>query len=381
MAGAAGAEKGPRVTILDVDIRHEQGAFALQARFQSDGRLTALFGPSGSGKTTIVNAIGGLLRPDHGRITVQGRMLVDTKKNVFVPKHRRRIGTVFQEGRLFPHLNVRHNLLFGRWFTPNGERKASFDHVVDLLGIAHLLDRRPSTLSGGEKQRVAIGRALLADPQLLLMDEPLASLDEARKAEIFPYLERLRDEGGVPIVLVSHSVAEIARLATFVVVLSEGQVMASGPAAEVLRHTNFFAQAGLTEAGALIEARVCGHDEAYGLTVLQARAGALTVPRILHPVGTRLRVRLRARDVMLSLKAPEGLSALNVLPGFISSVDEAEGSSVDVQLDCGGDSVVARVTRKSVEELGLKPGLPVHAIIKSIAFDPEVLGITQPENM
>ncbi|MBM6579518.1 molybdenum ABC transporter ATP-binding protein [Microvirga sp. BT689] len=369
------------MTILDVDVRHEQGSFALQARFQSDGRLTALFGPSGSGKTTIVNAIGGLLRPDHGRITVKGRTLVDTKKGVFVPKHRRRIGTVFQEGRLFPHLNVRHNLLFGRWFTPEGGRKASFDHVVDLLGIAHLLDRRPSTLSGGEKQRVAIGRALLADPQLLLMDEPLASLDEARKAEIFPYLERLRDEGGVPIVLVSHSVSEIARLATFVVVLSEGQVMASGPAAEVLRHTNVFAQAGLTEAGALIEARVCGHDDAYGLTVLEARAGALTVPRLRHPVGTRLRVRLRARDIMLSLKAPEGLSALNVLPGFISSVDEAEGTSVDVQLDCGGDSVVARVTRKSVDELGLKPGLPVHAIIKSIAFDPEVLGITQPENM
>ena len=252
---------------------------------------------------------------------------------------------------------------------------------MDLLGIAHLLDRHPSTLSGGEKQRVAIGRALLADPQLLLMDEPLASLDEARKAEIYPYIERLRDEGGVPIVLVSHSVAEIARLATFVVVLSEGRVLASGPAPEVLRHTSFFAQAGLTEAGALIEARVCGHDEAYDLTVLQARAGALSVPRLPHPIGTNLRVRLRARDIILSLKAPEGLSALNVLPGFISWVDEAEGASMDVQLDCGGDSIVARVTRKSVAELGLRPGLPVHAIIKSIAFDPEVLGITQPENM
>jgi molybdate transport system ATP-binding protein len=367
--------------ILDVDIRHEQGAFALDARFQSDGRLTALFGPSGSGKTTIVNAVSGLVWPDHGRIAVQGRVLVDTKKNIVVPKHRRRIGYVFQEGRLFPHLNVRHNLLFGRWFTARGERKASFNHVVDLLGIAHLLDRRPSTLSGGEKQRVAIGRALLADPQLLLMDEPLASLDEARKAEIFPYIERLRDEGGVPIVLVSHSVAEIARLATFVVVLSEGRVMASGPAAEVLRHTSFFAQGGLAEAGALIEARVSRHDDAYDLTELQARAGTLSVPRLPHPLGTSLRVRLRARDIILSLKAPEGLSALNVLPGFISSIEDAEGASVDVQLDCGGDSVVARVTRKSVEELGLKPGLAVHAIIKSIAFDPEALGVTGRENM
>jgi molybdate transport system ATP-binding protein len=367
--------------ILAVDIRHRQGGFTLEARFQSDGRLTALFGPSGSGKTTIVNAIGGLVRPDHARIAVQGRVLVDTKKNVVVPKHKRRVGYVFQEGRLFPHLNVRHNLLFGRWFTQKGERKASFDHVVDLLGVGHLLDRRPSTLSGGEKQRVAIGRALLADPQLLLMDEPLASLDEARKSEIYPYIERLRDESGVPIVLVSHSVAEIARLATSVVVLSEGQVTASGSAAEVLRHTSFLAQSGLTEAGALIDAQVTGHDGVYDLTVLQARAGTLSVPRLHHPIGTSLRVRLRARDIMLSLKAPEGLSALNVLPGFISFIDDAEGASVDVQLDCGGDPVVARVTRKSVEELGLRPGLPVHAIIKSIAFDPEALGVASRENM
>ena len=367
--------------ILDVDIRHRQGGFALEARFQSDGRLTALFGPSGSGKTTIVNAVSGLLQPDHARISVQGRALVDTKKDLVVPKHRRRIGYVFQEGRLFPHLNVRHNLLFGRWFTQRDERTASFDHVVDLLGIAHLLDRRPSTLSGGEKQRVAIGRALLADPQLLLMDEPLASLDEARKAEIYPYIERLRDEGGVPIVLVSHSVAEIARLATSVVVLSEGKVVASGPAAEVLRHTSFFAQGGLTEAGALIEARVSRHDEVYDLSLLQTRAGTLSVPRLPHPIGASLRVRLRARDIILSLKAPEGMSALNALPGLISSIDVGEGASVDVQLDCGGDNVVARVTRKSVVELGLKPGLAVHAIIKSIAFDPDALGVASAEDM
>ena len=190
-----------------MDIRHTQGAFDLQARFQSDGKLTALFGPSGSGKTTIVNAIGGLVRPDHGRIVVQGRVLVDTKKGVFVPKHRRRIGYVFQEGRLFPHLDVRQNLLFGRWFTPeaaSGRRVSRMSWSFSASATFSTGDRR--RLSGGEKQRVAIGRALLADPQLLLMDEPLASLDDARKAEIFPYIERLRDEGGVPIVFVSHSV-------------------------------------------------------------------------------------------------------------------------------------------------------------------------------
>jgi molybdate transport system ATP-binding protein len=360
--------------ILDVDIRHVQGAFSLQTRFQSDGKLTALFGTSGSGKTTIVNAISGLVRPDHGRIVVQGQVLVDTKKNVFLPKHRRRIGYVFQEGRIFPHFNVRQNLLFGRWFTPRRERNASFDGVVDLLGIGHLLERRPSTLSGGEKQRVAIGRALLSDPQLLLMDEPLASLDEARKAEIYPYIERLRDQGRVPIVLVSHSVAEIARLATSIVVLSEGRVVASGPAFDILRHTNLFMQTGVAEAGALIDAQVLRHEDSFGLTVLQTRAGIVTVPRLTHPIGTGLRVRLRARDIMLSLQKPVGMSALNVLPGLISSIEAAEGPSVDVQIDCAGEGLVARVTRKSVAELGLMPGLPIYAIIKSIAFDPEALG-------
>lgn len=360
--------------ILDVDIRHEQGTFILEASFQSSGKLTALFGPSGSGKTTIVNVIGGLVRSDHGRIHVQEKVLVDTEKNIFVPKHRRRIGYVFQEGRLFPHLNVRQNLLFGRWFTPRRDKKTSFDDVVDLLGIGRLLERRPSTLSGGEKQRVAIGRALLADPRLLLMDEPLASLDEARKAEIYPYIERLRDEGEVPIVLVSHSIAEIARLATSVVVLSEGRVTASGPAADILRHPHLFVQPGLAEAGALIEARILRHEDSFGLTVLQAKAGPLTVPRLMQPIGTGLRVRLRARDIMLSLQKPVGMSALNVLPGRISSIETAEGASVDVQLDCSGDALVARVTRKSVEELGLKPGLAIYAIIKSVAFDPEALG-------
>jgi molybdate transport system ATP-binding protein len=358
---------------LDVDIRHRQGAFVLEAQFRSEGRLTALFGQSGSGKTTIVNAIAGLVRPSYGRIVVNGRVLVDTQSRIAVPMHRRRIGYVFQEGRLFPHLNVRQNLLFGRWFTPREQRRASFDAVVGLLGIGHLLGRRPATLSGGEKQRIAIGRALLADPHLLLMDEPLASLDDPRKSEIYPYLERLRDEGEVPIVLVSHSVAEIARLATSVVVLSEGRVTASGPTEDIMRHANLFSRLERVEAGALVETRVAGHDLAYDLTRLEARGGPLTVPRLDLPVGAALRLRLRSRDIILSLKPPEGLSALNALPGRIVSIDEPNGPSADVVLDCAGDILVARLTRKSVERLGLTPGLEVHAIIKSIAFDPEVL--------
>jgi molybdate transport system ATP-binding protein len=359
---------------LEVDIQHDQGTFRLQARFRSKGRLTALFGQSGSGKTTLVNAIGGLIRPSHGRIVVNGRALVDTKRDIFVPKHRRRIGYVFQEGRLFPHINVRQNLLFGRWFTPRSERVADFDSIVELLGIERLLDRHPSTLSGGEKQRVAIGRALLADPQLLLMDEPLASLDESRKAEIYPYLERLRDEGSVPIIFVSHSVAEIARLATSIVVLSEGRVTVSGPASEILPHANLLPQFGPTEAGALIDARVLRHEDLFELTILQVRAGTLTVPRLDLAVGALVRVRLRSRDIMLSLSSPEGLSALNVLPGKVSFIDEPDGASIDVMLDCNGDGLVARVTRKSLERLDLRPGLAVHAIVKSVALDREALG-------
>ncbi|MGO4705624.1 molybdenum ABC transporter ATP-binding protein [Microvirga sp. 2MCAF38] len=359
--------------ILDVDIRHEQGPFTLQARFHSTGRLTAIFGPSGSGKTTLVNAIGGLLRPTFGRIVINDRTLVDTKRNIFIPKHKRRVGYVFQEGRLFPHMSVRQNMLFGRWFTPKRERISDFSAVVDLLGIAHLLDRRPATLSGGEKQRVAIGRALLADPALLLMDEPLASLDDARKAEIYPYIERLRDEGGVPIVLVSHSVAEIARLSTSVVVLSNGRVVATGAPSEILQRTNLLTEMGSAEAGALVQTRVLGHDDSYGLTTLQTKAGTLTVPRLNLAVDTLLRVRLRARDIMLSVNEPEGLSALNVLPARVFAVGVADGASVDVTLDCGGDILVARITRKSVERLNLAPGKALYAIIKSVAFDAETL--------
>lgn len=374
MDGAARQAEVSRLMMLDVDILHKQGGFTLEACLQSTGRLTALFGPSGSGKTTLVNIIGGLVRPTAGRVHVNGHVLVDTKQGIFVPAHQRRIGYVFQEARLFPHLTVRQNLLFGRWFTPRRERKASFDVVVEMLGIGPLLNRWPATLSGGERQRVAIGRALLADPHLLLMDEPLASLDESRKAEIYPYIERLRDEANVPMVLVSHSVPEVARLATSVVVLNEGRVTASGSAPDIMRHTKLFPHAGSAEAGALVETRVLRHDDAYGLTVLQAAAGTLTVFRLDLPSGTPVRVRLRARDIMLSLAPPEGLSALNVLPGTITSMEAVDTSSVDVTLDCGGDAVVASVTRKSVERLGLSVGLPVQAIVKSVAFDREALG-------
>jgi molybdate transport system ATP-binding protein len=210
-----------------VVARHRQGAFTLDVAFESDARVLALFGPSGSGKTTLLNIIAGLIRPQEGRVVVAGQPLTDTATKRFEPAHRRRIGYVFQDGRLFPHLTVRQNLLYGRWFTPKPERFGSIDEIVTLLGLAPLLGRNPHTLSGGEKQRVAIGRALLASPRLLLMDEPLASLDAARKAETLPYIERLRDELRIPIIYVSHSAEEVKRLAQQVVHLEDGRRVSS----------------------------------------------------------------------------------------------------------------------------------------------------------
>jgi molybdate transport system ATP-binding protein len=209
---------------VEVAIRHRRGDFILDLAFRSEARVVALFGPSGSGKSSVLHAVAGLFRPSEGRIAVDGRVLLDTKEGVHVPAHRRGIGYVFQEGRLFPHLSVRRNLLYGRALSPRVGRYGSLEEVVALLGIGHLLHRRPQTLSGGEKQRVAIGRALLASPRLLLMDEPLAALDEARKAETLPYIERLRDEMRVPILYVSHSRAEIDRLTEAVIRIENGRV-------------------------------------------------------------------------------------------------------------------------------------------------------------
>jgi molybdate transport system ATP-binding protein len=360
---------------IDVDIRHRLGPLRLDARFEAGAGLTALFGRSGAGKTSLVNAIAGLVRPERGRIVVGDTTLVDTERGIFVASHRRRVGYVFQEGRLFPHLTVRQNLLYGRWFAsaPGGHRTEA-GRVIDLLDLAPLLDRRPGRLSGGEKQRVAIGRALLANPRIMLMDEPLASLDEARKAEILPFLERLRDETQIPIVYVSHSIAEVSRLATTIVVIAEGKVAAIGPTAEVMQRLDLLPPAARSEAGSILETTIEAHDEAYGLTVLASRAGTFHVARIDLPVGAGVRIRVRARDVIVATQATEGLSAINVLPGIIADIGVPDATAADVRIDCNGETILARVTRRSIDALGLRPGLPVHAVVKSVAFDRRSIG-------
>jgi molybdate transport system ATP-binding protein len=352
-----------------VDISHRLGDFGIDACFESGGRLTALFGPSGSGKTTLINMIAGLIRPDKGRIAVDGRVLVDSERRIFVPRHKRRIGMVFQDARLFPHMSVAGNLRYGRWFTPPLERYADMHAVVDLLGIGHLLQRRPAKLSGGEKQRVAIGRALLASPKLLLMDEPLASLDEARKAEILPYIERLRDETKIPIVYVSHSVAEVARLASDVVVLAQGKVSASGPTGAIMQRLDLLPTEERGEGGAVLDTNVLRHDEAFGMTVLGSAAGEIRVPRLAMAVAAPVRIRIRARDVMIATEQPRGLSALNILPGTIVAIAPGEGPAVEVRIDCDGATVLARITEQSRRTLGLQPGRKVFAVVKTISFD------------
>lgn len=353
---------------LDVSVRQRLGSFQLDVGFQASAGLTALFGRSGSGKSSLVNLVAGLARPDEGRIAIDGRVLCDTRERRFLPPHRRRIGYVFQDARLFPHLTVRQNLLFGHWFTPRAERRADFGSVVELLGLAPLLARRPAGLSGGERQRVAIGRALLASPRLLLMDEPMAALDEARKAEIFPYIERLRDEAGVPILYVSHSVSEVRRLASHLVMLAEGRVVAEGPARTIMDRLDLFPLTADHEPGREIDGTVLSHDPRHGLTAVKLAGAVFQLPSVDAPVGSAARLRVRARDVMIATREPEGLSALNIARGRITAIEPADATGTDLTLDCAGDRLTARITRRSVEELGLAVGAEVFAIVKTVSF-------------
>ncbi|MDI7862250.1 molybdenum ABC transporter ATP-binding protein [Rhizobiaceae bacterium n13] len=354
---------------LIVEARHRLGQFSLDAAFTSAGGVTALFGRSGSGKTSIVRIVAGLTRPDAGRVVLDDTVLVDTARGIFVPRHKRRFGYVFQEARLFPHLSVRRNLVYGRWFAPKSGHAESFGRIVDLLGIGDLLERRPGGLSGGEKQRVAIGRALLSAPRMLLMDEPLAALDDPRKAEILPYLERLRDEMRIPIIYVSHSVAEVARIADKVIVLANGKIEAMGAAAEVLSEPALSVSFGKHDAGSVLSGTVSALDRRHGLATIQLAGAELHLPNVSIAIGLKVRVHIPARDVMLATVRPEGLSALNILEGRMGAIVAAGDGMVSIRIDCGGNPVLARITELSRERLDLQPGKMVFAIIKTVALE------------
>ena len=361
---------------IAVDITRRLGAFTLSVRFESEGRVTALFGRSGSGKTTLVNLIAGLSRPDSGRIVMDGETLVDTARRLDVPAHRRRIGYVFQDSRLFPHMSVRSNLLYGRRMQRRGERWGSLDATVELLGIGHLLARRPSRLSGGEKQRVALGRALLASPRLLLLDEPLAALDEARKADLLPYIERLRDEMHLPIVYVSHAIEEVARIADTMVVLGDGKAVATGPVEDILARSDLRPYTGQAEASSVLEARVApGTDD--DVTRLDHPAGRLSVPGHRFAPGQTVRLRIKARDVAIAVGEPGLLSIRNRLVATVTGLHVVQEPMVEVTLDAAGTVIVASITRDAVEALGLRPGLAVTALVKTASFDRMSLGPTE----
>ena len=354
--------------MLDVDITGRVGQLDLEARFNSRGGVTSLFGQSGAGKTTPTNMIAGLIKPLSGHITVNGTTLFDANKNINLSVQARRIGHVFQDARLFPHLSVASNLTYARWA---GRRPGTRDmaEVVDLLGLAGLLERKPGTLSGGERQRVAIGRALLSDPRLLIMDEPLANLDQARRNDILPYLDRLCVEAGIPILYVSHSIEEVARLSNTLVILSDGRTPAFGPVADMLARTDLGRATGRHEASALLEGIVTRCDPDWGLTDVDIGGATLQIPDMAAVPGDAVRLRIRARDVALAVKPPEGLSIRNAFAATIRSISSESGPYAEILCSVSGQVLRARITRASVADLDLHTGKDVTVLIKSVAID------------
>jgi molybdate transport system ATP-binding protein len=355
--------------MLEVAARSRLGAFTLDTAFTTDGApVTALFGRSGAGKSSVIAVVAGLVRPDAGRVVLDGQPLFDAAAGIDLPSPRRRVGVVFQDARLFPHMTVRDNLLYG-WRRATAGRQFDLDHVVEPLGIGALLGRRPAALSGGEKQRVAIGRALLASPRLLLMDEPLASLDGERKAELLPLLAQLPHAFRIPVVYVSHAIDEVLRLADRLVLVDRGTVVAAGTVEEVANRADFAqiaAMDGGPDAFTVIAATILGHDDAGGQTRLAFGGGTMTVPHLPGEPGARVRLRIAAGEVILALAPPTGLSVRNVIPARIAALHDA-GGMVDVLLDAGGP-LRARVSRSARDELALRPGLEVYALIKSAAM-------------
>jgi molybdate transport system ATP-binding protein len=360
--------------MIDIDIEQQLGTFNLAVKFSADAPIVGLFGRSGSGKTSVVNAIAGITKPLRGLIRINDIVLFAVAQGIDLPPEKRRVGYVFQDALLFPHLDVESNLLYGQRLRSPKDRFIDEARVTELLGLGALLQRKPKALSGGERQRVAIGRALLAQPRILLMDEPLAALDIPRKTEVLDYIERLRDELDIPIVYVSHSVAEITRLADTVVVLSDGKCLAAGDVDDVMGRLDLKPATGRYEAGAVLDTRVTAHHPEDQLTTLGFDGGELIVPHLDAAVGERVRARIRARDVSLSIRKPTEISILNVLPARVAAIDEETGPIVDVQLAVGNSTFIARITRRSFRQLGIHTGQELFALVKAISFDQRSVG-------
>jgi molybdate transport system ATP-binding protein len=350
---------------LHVALARPQFSLEMDCEVPTRG-ITGVFGRSGSGKTTLLRCIAGLERSAQGSIAFDNEVWQDAHH--FVPAHRRRVGYVFQESSLFPHLDVRGNLQFGLRRVPPAERQMRFDEAVTLLHLESLLPQRAPQLSGGERQRVAIGRALLTSPRLLLMDEPVSSLDERSKADILPHLERLRDAASIPILYVSHALGEVMRLADHLLLLEAGRVRAVGPLQEMLARSDLPLRHE-EDGGSIFDAIVEEHDDRYHLSYVRIGAGRLAVARSELAVGQRLRVRIDARDVSLALKVPELTSILNILPASVVELSQgADPGQTLVRLDAAGEPLLARITRRSAAELKLAPGTTLYAQVKGVAL-------------
>jgi len=356
--------------VIEADLRWARGIFRLDVALQLPAQgVSALFGPSGCGKTTVLRALAGLERAA-GRVVLGGEVWQDDARRIFVPPHRRAIGYVIQESALFPHLDVRRNLDYGRRRIAAAERRIELDQVVDLLGIGHLMAHRPGTLSGGERQRVAIGRALATSPRLLLMDEPLAALDAARKAELLPYLDRLHTELKIPVVYVSHALDEVARLAHHLVLMDQGRVVAAGPLAEMMARLDLPTARG-EGAGVVLDAVVAERDETWQLARFDVGPGDFHLWARDHglAVGRPARVRVLARDVSLSQESQSGSSIGNQLQGTVEAVADDEHPALAlVRVRVGASAVVARVTRRSAHALALVAGAAVWVQVKTVAL-------------
>ncbi|HEY0766900.1 MAG TPA: molybdenum ABC transporter ATP-binding protein [Steroidobacteraceae bacterium] len=355
--------------MLRVSVVRNRPAFLLEATFAAPTPgIIALFGRSGSGKTTLVNIISGLLAPDAGEVRLDDEVLTDTRAGIAVPVERRRIGYVFQDARLFPHRTVNGNLRYGEKRARGAPQIIGFDEVVSLLGLAQLLQRRPRQLSGGERQRVSLGRALLSQPRLLLLDEPLASLDAARREEVLPYLEALRDRLAIPMVYVSHQFDEVLRLATHVVLLEAGKVLAQGPVNDVSLRPELQSIVGPDLVGAVLEGVVTRLDPQHGSADLAVGTGTLQVSLRDTPLGSRVRLQLLARDVILATQPVQGLSVRNALASTVISISNDDYGAVLVQLDVGGGEIVlARITHSALKALNLRPGDAVWTLVKAVS--------------
>ncbi|MEZ5487214.1 MAG: molybdenum ABC transporter ATP-binding protein [Steroidobacteraceae bacterium] len=358
--------------MIEFDAGIARGAFRIDARFTAPAAATtALFGASGAGKSTLLALLAGALRPDRGRITIDGEPVADAATGRHLPLEQRRIAWVFQDGRLFPHLSVAQNLDYGLKRLPRSTaQRFAREHVLEVLDIGALLGRWPRDLSGGERQRVAIGRALLAQPRLLLLDEPLASLDAPRRLEILGFLERARREFPLPMVYVTHSLAEVLRIADYMVLLERGQVVGQGTPAALAGRLDTPLLAARGDAGALLQTRLAGQEPDGSASWLEfGTQGRLLVPRLAVPTGTAVRAYVLASEVMLATEQPRGLSVRNVLPATVRRIAARADATELVELDCCGQPLLAAVSRGAVLELRLEPGREVFALVKTVAID------------